>query len=66
MKDKVIELQKEQPETRAEMFSMVVNSYNPGSGEAGKWGGGPWVQGQPGLHTEKQWSKQESVTWDFR
>lgn len=37
MKDKVIELQKEQPETRAETFSMVVNSYNPGSGEAGKW-----------------------------
>lgn len=41
MKDKVIELQKEQPETRAETFSMVVNSYNPGSGEAGKWRGDP-------------------------
>lgn len=38
MKDKVIEVQKEQPETRAETFSMVVNSYNPGSGEAGRGG----------------------------
>lgn len=38
MKDKVIELQKKQSETRAETFSMVVNSYNPSFGEAGKWG----------------------------
>lgn len=35
MKDKVIELQKEQSETKAETFSMVAHGYNPSSGEMG-------------------------------
>lgn len=39
MKDKAIELQKEQSETKAETFSLVAHSYNPSSGEVGKWGG---------------------------
>lgn len=39
MKDKVIELQKEQSETKAETFSMVAHGYNPSSGEMGQWGG---------------------------
>lgn len=65
MKDKVIEVQKEQPETRAETFSMVVNSYNPGSGETGK-GGDPEFKASLGYTLRNSEVNKSQSLDDFR